>query len=157
MIMLNFLLDASYGASWVEYGGGATLLSYGIQPPKGRATAEDWEEVREAFSKLVPASHLKFLTEAALKFQAGDYLFVHAGVKPGTPLEDQGAETLLWIRKEFLASPRACEYVVVHGHTPTEAAVNQQWRIGVDTGAYATGVLTCVRLNQTTRKIINAI
>jgi serine/threonine protein phosphatase 1 len=156
MIMLNFLLDPLYGPSWVEYGGGATLLSYGLQPPKSRTSNEDWEEIRQAFSKVVPASHLKLLTEASLKFQAGDYLFVHAGVKPGTPLADQGAETLLWIRKEFLVATKACEYVVVHGHTPTEEAVNQTWRIGVDTGAYATGMLSCVRLNNTSRKIISA-
>jgi serine/threonine protein phosphatase 1 len=156
MIMLNFILDAHYGGSWVEYGGGATLLSYGVQPPKARISTDEWEEIRAAFTQVVPASHLKLLTEVELKFQAGDYLFVHAGVKPGTPLEDQGAETLLWIRKEFLLAPKACDYVVVHGHTPTESAVNQAWRIGVDTGAYATGMLSCVRLNQATRKIISA-
>ena len=156
MIMLNFLLDPAYGPSWVEYGGGATLLSYGIQPPSQRASNEEWEEAKQGISKAIPAAHLKLLTEASLKFQAGDYLFVHAGVQPGVPIDIQGAETFLWIRKEFLVANRACEYVVVHGHTPTEAAVNEAWRIGVDTGAYATGMLTCVRLHGSSRKIMSS-
>jgi serine/threonine protein phosphatase 1 len=76
----------------------------------------------------------------------GDYAFVHAGVRPGVAIEAQAERDLLWIRQEFLQAPGPFGRVIVHGHTPTEEAELTRHRLGVDTGAYATGVLTAVRL-----------
>ena len=85
----------------------------------------------------------------------GDYIFVHAGVRPGVPIEHQDAHDLLWIRKDFMEAPRAFERtVVVHGHTPAAEPAEGPGRIGVDTGAYATGVLTAVRLEDDRRSFI---
>ncbi len=144
--LVQFLREPGYGVSWVEYGGAATLGSYGVQVPALRTDPEAWEAVRDAFAAVLPAAHLELLSGLEVMLQADDYLFVHAGVNPGVPLSEQGAQEFLWIRAPFLDSEKACEYVVVHGHTPEEEPSNKRWRIGVDTGAYATGILTGVRL-----------
>lgn len=152
----QFLLDSSYGPGWMAFGAAATLAAYGISIPSDLTTAEKWRELRREAARKVPASHVRLLYEAKLSFTAGNYFFVHGGVRPGVPLNDQGADTFLWIRDEFLAAPKSCDFVVVHGHSAREDATNQTWRIGVDTGAYATGILTAVRLRETTREIIQA-
>jgi serine/threonine protein phosphatase 1 len=144
--LLQFLREPGYGVSWVEYGGAATLGSYGVSVPAMRTDPEAWEAVRDAFAEALPRAHLELLAGLRVSLQADDYFFVHAGVNPDTPLEAQGPQEFLWIRAPFLASEKACDYVVVHGHTPEEEPSNRRWRIGLDTGAYATGVLTGVRL-----------
>ncbi len=154
--MLLFLEDATFGPTWTQHGGGATLASYGVAPPVGRADAAVWEATRLAFREALPPAHLAFLQGANLSLVRGDYVFVHAGVRPGVTLEDQDPHDLMWIRQDFLSSRRACDKVVVHGHTPTEAPELEPWRIGVDTGAYATGTLSAVRLTGADRAILQA-
>lgn len=151
--LLDFLENADCGPVWAEFGGLATLTSYGIQPPADRNETEDWEAVRLAFLAALPERHLRLLRQSQMIFSAGDYLFVHAGIRPGQPLSEQDEDTFLWIRGAFLKADRAGEQVVVHGHTPDEVVHNAHWRIGLDTGAYATGVLSAVRLVGSTRKI----
>jgi serine/threonine protein phosphatase 1 len=143
--LLGFLADPSAGAAWVEHGGRETLLSYGVSLPH-RPSPEEWEEVREQFASALPQDHLRFFQSLDLFQTRGDYVFVHAGVKPGVPLADQEEHDLLWIRDEFLQSGRLGEKVVVHGHTPVERPAVTNVRIGIDTGAYATGVLTALKL-----------
>lgn len=145
--LLSFLDDPRFGAAWSEHGGGATLLSYGVAPPRLKSDEAGWTQTHAAFREALPADHLDFFRELDLVRELGDYVFVHAGVKPGRPLERQLERDLLWIREEFLAlaEPLAGR-VVVHGHTPMEEPQTTRGRIGVDTGAYATGVLTAVRL-----------
>ncbi len=152
--MLHFLDDPMAGPSWVEYGGGQTLDSYGVRPPVGRAEAEAWEQTRVAFRAAFPPAHETFLRQLELMAAYGDYVFVHAGVKPGLPLERQTAADLLWIRNEFLDNPHGLKATVVHGHTPVEEVFLGRQRINVDTGAYATGVLTAVRLDGGEPKVI---
>lgn len=152
--MLLFMTTPHVGPAWVEHGGDATLVSYGLSLPQGR-TREDWEGLSEAFKAAVPQRHVDLLETMKVTFQSADYLFVHAGVKPGVPLADQDRSAFLWIRQEFLNSKKSCEYVVVHGHTPEPAIANDPWRIGLDTGAYATGVLSAVRLSDTEREFIS--
>lgn len=152
--LLGFLEDASVGPVWVDHGGGATLLSYGIQPPVNRGDGKAWEAARLALVAELPARHLTLLADTRLIYQAGDYLFVHAGIRPGQPLETQNEDTFLWIRHSFLNVERAGVQVVVHGHTPAETVHNGAWRIGLDTGAYATGILSAVYLNGTQRQVI---
>ena len=144
--MLLFLDDPSFGPSWMQHGGGATLASYGVFPPLARSDEAAWVAARDAFAEALPARHLAFLKAMRLYLEWGDYVLVHAGVRPGVPLERQSEQDLLWIRQEFLSRSKAVDRVVVHGHTPAEEPQLTRWRIGVDTGAYATGVLTAVRL-----------
>lgn len=154
--MLQFLDDPAFGPTWVAHGGGPTLASYGVFPALGQADEAAWTATRDAFAEALPPGHLRFLQSLDLYIELGDYLFVHAGVRPGVPISLQSEQDLLWIRGDFLSRARACERVVVHGHTPTEAPELSRWRIGVDTGAYATGVLTAIRLSGDAQSMLQA-
>ena len=154
--MLTFLQDANFGPTWSEHGGAQTLVSYGVSAPMLRMDDEQWEAARQAFAEALPVDHLRFLRTLSLTATFGDYLFVHAGLRPGIALEDQEEHDLLWIRQEFLNAPRPFEKIVVHGHTPAEEAYIGPHRVGIDTGAYATGVLTAVRLDGADQRLIQA-
>jgi serine/threonine protein phosphatase 1 len=156
LFMIKFALDITDGPAWLNYGGLATLASYGINPPADKTNPEDWQTLQDELLLKIPRDHLQLLSHAKIYFIAGDYLFVHGGVQPGVPVEEQTIDTMLWIRGEFLASPKSCDYVVVHGHSAKATADNLQWRIGVDTGAYATGVLTTIRLSGRERRVFQA-
>jgi serine/threonine protein phosphatase 1 len=145
--LLSFLQSPDAGPAWVEFGGGETLLSYGVNRPAGRGDPETWRATQIEFQKNFPTEHLAFMRDLELAVTYGDYLFVHAGVRPGVPLEQQDPQDLLWIRGDFLNRPHRLGHVVVHGHTPVEDAFVGAARINIDTGAYATGVLTAVRLH----------
>jgi serine/threonine protein phosphatase 1 len=119
---------------WLENGGAETLASYGADP----AIAGWWE--------LIPEEHLDLLRECRLSWSAGDYLFVHAGIRPEVPLDAQDPFDLLWIREPFLSWAEPLPAVVVHGHTPTPAPALRENRIGIDTGACFGGPLTCLVL-----------
>ncbi|MHB8287079.1 MAG: metallophosphoesterase family protein [Caulobacteraceae bacterium] len=152
--LLSFLEDASVGPTWVGYGGGATLASYGVDAPPVGAPLDDWEETQALFAGALPPEHLAFFHNLELIRVIGDFAFVHAGVRPGAPLSEQTPQDLLWIRDDFTQSHARHEKVVVHGHTPTEAPYDGATRIGVDTGAYATGVLSAVRLMGSSRRFL---
>jgi len=154
--LLRFLDDPEAGPAWLQHGGRETLISYDVAPPLDSDPMETWARVRDAFAAALPLDHHRFLSSLGLWATAGDYLFVHAGVKPGVPLLEQTENDLLWVRDSFLRSPRALDKVVVHGHTPFESPQVQPGRIGVDTGAYATGVLTAVKLVGCDRTFIQA-
>ncbi len=150
--LLRFLTEPDFGDTWREWGGGATCASYGVAYMANSAAI--WEEVRDAFARAIPPEQVAALRGLPVSFQAGDYLFVHAGVNPDRPLDEQDGETFMYIRGRFLRSEKACDYVVVHGHTPVPEPENLEWRIGVDTGIYFTGVLTAVRLLGETRTLL---
>jgi len=152
--LVKFILDCKNGSSWMDYGGLETLASYGLKPPRNQNDQSQWDQLLKDMLKAIPREHLRMLYNAKLSFIAGNYLFVHAGIKPGVPVAQQEPETMLWIRDEFLSARQACEYVVVHGHSIKQHPDNLAWRIGVDTGAYANDVLTAVRLFGTERAII---
>ena len=95
-------------------------------------------------AKSIPKAHLEFLKSLDLSFSCGDFLFVHAGIRPGVPIREQTEEDLLWIREEFLSCEEPFEKFVVHGHTPVHMPDIRSNRINIDTGAFATGRLTCV-------------
>jgi len=154
--MLTFLEEPGFGPTWLEHGGGATLASYGVAPPMSRNEPQAWIDARQALADAMPEAHLDFLKALELIRTEGDYAFVHAGVRPGAPLDQQTERDLLWIRYEFLDAPGPFEKVIVHGHTPTEEPQIFRHRLGVDTGAYATGVLTAVRLQGESRSLIQA-
>ncbi len=154
--MLEFLADATFGPVWAQHGGGATLLSYGVEPPSNRMDHGQWERARLALLGALPSAHLAFLNGLQLFERRGDYLFVHAGIRPGVPLEDQSARDMMWIRREFLDHGKPLGHVVVHGHTPESEPFEGVHRIGVDTGAYYSGRLTAVRLSGDTRGFVQA-
>lgn len=144
--LLTFLKYPEFGPQWLQFGGAPTLLSYGVNPPTARAEPEIWVETAEAFLGSIPSDHIEFYQNLGLAYRLGGYFFVHAGIRPGKPIESQKDQDLLWIRSEFLEDRRALPVVVVHGHSPDMEPYSDHRRIGVDTGAYATGRLTAVRL-----------
>jgi len=145
--MLAFLDDPRTGQVWAEFGGLQTLASYDVAAPAVRSDLEAWEVTRQAFIAATPPAHVAFLKALELYVVAGDYVFVHAGLRPGVPLAGQTEQDLLWIRREFLEATRPFEKKVIYGHTPQRDAVVEPHRIGIDTGAFVTGVLTALRLS----------
>lgn len=144
--MLDFLADASAGPAWVQYGGGETLAGYGVKAPSARAGAQAWQDAQAALIEAMPDHHRTFLERLEPYVVVAPYIFVHAGVDPAKPLAAQTEQDFYWIREKFLNSSRRFEYTVVHGHTPEQDYHHDDRRIGIDTGAYLTGVLTAVRL-----------
>lgn len=154
--MEAFLADPMVGPSWCDYGGRDTLVSYGVSPPPMRGDPEAWAEASKALFQAMPAHHHDFLASQEMSVSIGDYFFAHAGARPGVPLINQAAEDLMWMRQPFLDHPAPFELVVVHGHTPAEAVHSDARRIGVDTGAYATNILSAVRLEGEARDLLQA-
>ena len=150
---LDFLKDPATGAHWVDNGGDATLSSYGVEAV-GKAAA-DMAALCEKLRQNMPDEHLAFLEELAVTHLEGDYLFVHAGIRPGVPLSRQSDEDLLWIREPFLDAADPHEFVVVHGHTPVKAPEVHDNRIAVDTGAVWSGRLTAVVLHDEEQSFIH--
>jgi serine/threonine protein phosphatase 1 len=154
--LLTFLENAAFWPLWAEHGARETLLSYGVSPPARGSDAEAWERARGALIAALPAEHRAFLDGLQLCAQRGDYMCVHAGVRPDQPLDEQAEQDMLWIREDFLKSQRRLDKVIVHGHTPASEAYVGDHRIGLDTGAYATSVLTAIRLCGEERTVIQA-
>jgi serine/threonine protein phosphatase 1 len=140
--LLEFLKDPTILNAWQRCGGLETLVSYGLEP-SFNFSPEDQESLAASLADRLPAHHHKFLNALPLSFALGDYFFVHAGVRPGIALSNQRAEDLLWIREDFLRYEGGFGKVVVHGHTPVSEPEIRNNRINIDTGAYATGNLTC--------------
>lgn len=144
--LLRFLDEPRHGAAWCDYGGRETLASYGVEAPEAADDSAGWAAASARFAEVLPASHLELLKGMAVTYEAGDYFFCHAGARPGVPLGEQVESDLLWIRGSFLEDKRRFEKVIVHGHSVGEEVQADHRRIGVDTGAYATGALTAVKL-----------
>jgi serine/threonine protein phosphatase 1 len=145
-IFLNFLENASLLSLWLNLGGQSTLLNYRVASPGSDFSGERAEAVRLAVLDAMPQEHLSFLKNLKPYVQIGDFLFVHAGIRPGIPLDKQKDEDLFWIRYEFTTSRRDHGIKIVHGHTINDKVQERANRIGIDTGAYATGTLSCAVL-----------
>ena len=126
-------------------GGRATIQSYGVAEPK---YFTEMEETRKQFIAALPAEHLAFFQNLKLHHTIADYFFVHAGVHPNKPLDRQQEQDYLWIREPFLSSSNNYGKVIVHGHTITANPEFKANRIGIDTGAYWSGVLTAIALHE---------
>ena len=137
---------------WLRFGGAECAASYGLAPAKLRAMAPRSAAAR--VRSAVPAAHRQFLRGLADSFTAGDYLFVHAGIRPGIALEEQTLKDLRWIRVPFLDHDEPHAKVVVHGHSITDEVEFRAGRIGVDTGAYRSGLLSAVVLEGTERRVL---
>ncbi len=149
----QFLNDPTALSEWRYNGGLETLLSYGLVPSVHMDFAEQ-ARLAAAFRRALPESHRLFLGSLEPSFTCGDYFFVHAGVRPGIPLAKQHEEDLLWIRGDFLLCETDFGKIVVHGHTPVCEPDIRPNRINIDTGAYATGQLTCLMLEGDKRQFI---
>lgn len=150
--LLRFLQQPEAGPDWLRYGGAETLASYGVSPALGGEAR--MRRLAAELTARMPEAHRAFFEALEPYAAIGDYAFVHAGVMPGAPLERQTLDALLWIREPFLSSSAWHGRVIVHGHTITDTPDDRFNRIGVDTGAYASGVLTCVVLEGAERRFI---
>lgn len=144
---LEYLADPLASSSRLHWlndrmGGDMTLASYGITG----ASARTPEKTHDAFLRAVPESHLNFLTGLKTSFQQGNYLFVHAGIRPGIALAQQDLMDLIWIREGFLDSDADHGAIVVHGHTVVPQVEHAGNRIDIDTGAVFYGQLSCLVL-----------
>jgi serine/threonine protein phosphatase 1 len=149
-MMVAFMSNPEIGPKWFAIGGAATVASYGL-PWHG---AHELPRLARELAERLPRTHGAFLSTLAIRHRIGDYLFVHAGVRPGVPLDRQAESDLLWIREPFLRSNAHHGAVVVHGHTPVEYPEERENRIGIDTGAVFTGVLTCLVLEGRERRFL---
>ena len=140
---------------FIKHGGRETILSYPIDPAVYRELT--LEETQGLVRAIVPEADLAFMRGFEDRFVIGDYLFVHAGIMPGVPLEAQKTEYLRWMREPFLSYKGDHGWCVVHGHTITDDVVVTPNRIGIDTGAYASGRLTALGLEGTARWLIQAV
>jgi serine/threonine protein phosphatase 1 len=155
-MLIDFLLDSRNGGQWMACGGAATLASYDVDPPRRRTDAEAWAAASVELGEKLPPSHRDFFEATVLAAAFGDYLLVHAGVRPGVAIEDQRAEDLFAIREAFLNHPNPLPgHAVVFGHTPFPEPINRTTMIGIDTGAFASGVLTAVRLFENGRRFLS--
>ncbi len=145
-LLLDFLDGSVLFRDWMAYGGDATLYSYGVGLKGPRIRPESHDEMLEKFHTNLPNHHTDFYRNLSLTNSEGDYFFAHAGVRPGVALAEQTETDILWIRNEFLDWDENFGKVVVHGHSITPAPDVRHNRIGIDTGAFATGQLTCLVL-----------
>lgn len=128
--------------SWLRFGGAECLKSYGADAR--RIAQQPDEEALESIRAAIPSEHVEFLNSFVDTCRFGDYLFVHAGIRPGVPIEEQLQSDLRWIREPFLLDDTDHGCVVVHGHTISEEVEERSNRIGIDTGAYRSGILTAL-------------
>ncbi len=152
-LLTAFLDDERVLDGWRSLGGLETVHSYGVDVGGARA-GRDFAKIRAEFVTRFPARHRQFLASLTSSIAIGDYFFCHAGVRPGVPLERQDRNDLLNIRGEFLSSQAEHGKLVVHGHTPSLVPEIRSNRIGIDTGAYATGRLTCLVLEKEHRRFL---
>jgi serine/threonine protein phosphatase 1 len=145
-LFLDFLENAALLEMWLGLGGRSTLMSYGVQAPGSGFSPQRAETVRVELLEAVPQDHLEFLKNLKPYFKMGDYLFVHAGIRPKVPLKRQTCEDLFWSRNDVTTPEKDCGFRIIHGHTICERVQTRRNRIGIDTGAYATGILTCAVL-----------
>jgi serine/threonine protein phosphatase 1 len=138
---------------FVRIGGRATILSYGVA--EAEYDTLDFADLGRRLAELVPAEHIDFLKGFEDQIRIGDYLFVHAGIRPNVALDAQAGGDLRWIRSDFLDFRGSHEAIVVHGHTITEDVEERANRIGIDTGAFASGRLTALGLEGGERWFLN--
>jgi serine/threonine protein phosphatase 1 len=145
--------DAAMVQKWCSFGGAECLKSYGVDAKRlrGLPGADAVETIRRA----IPRHHVEFLEGFLDTCRFGDYLFVHAGIRPGVELEQQSQTDLRWIREPFLFDETDHGFTVVHGHTITSQVEERANRIGIDTGAYRSGVLTALVIDGSERRFID--
>jgi len=156
LIAIKCLSDRGLFDQWLRLGGLETLVSYGI-PAETLASGRKITELQAAFHNALPPAHFRFFRDLQSSFACGDFFFAHAGVRPNVDLSQQKESDLLWIREEFLWSDEDFGMIVVHGHPPTLEVEVGPNRINIDTGAYATGRLTCLVIEDESLSVIDTL
>jgi len=151
--MLDFLAHPQSAAAWLTFGGNVTLLSYGVGLGRMQMSRQV-EVLRDEFQAKLPPVHLEFLATCRLMHREGNYCFAHAGIRPGIALEEQVAEDLMWIREDFTGSRADHGCIVVHGHSISEEVELLPNRIGIDTGAFYSGLLTALVLEGAGQRLL---
>lgn len=141
-------------ASWLKFGGAECAESYGMDVAALRRLDE--VSALALVKAKVPRAHRDFLEHCADTFRFGDYLFVHAGIRPGIAIDEQDRSDLRWIRDPFLSDAKDHGFVVVHGHTIVERVEERPNRIAIDTGAYHSGILTCLVVEEGERRYLTS-
>ena len=145
VLVEEFLRNPESFATWRHVGGIETLLSYGIRPSFNPDAAEQ-AMLAQQLAEMLPPIHRRFFGNLKRSFSCGDFFFVHAGVRPGVPLSQQTDDDLFWIRDEFLHSDKKFGKIIVHGHNPVMDVEFHSNRVNIDTGAFVTGRLSCLRI-----------
>jgi serine/threonine protein phosphatase 1 len=154
LLAIRCLTGRNLFDQWMRLGGYETLMSYGVSPDDladGSAIAR----LQAGFHDALPQAHFRFFRDLQTSFACGDFFFAHAGVRPQVELSEQKDQDLLWIREEFLNSTHDFGKIIVHGHTPAHEIEVQPNRINIDTGAFATGRLTCLVIEDTSLSVID--
>lgn len=142
----RFLVEPGVIEDWRQGGALATLHSYKV-PVADVMKGRNYDVASRAMAEALPTPHRHFIGGLKTSHVTDRYFFCHAGVRPGIPLASQTDEDLMWIRHEFLSSAEDFGSIVVHGHTPVAKPEVKPNRINIDTGAFATGRLTCIALD----------
>ena len=155
-VLLERFLDdpAKQLGVWLTYGGSDTMTSYGVNAEEVELGEDFNMHCRDLLLEAMPPRHRAFFRNLKLCVTMGDYFFVHAGVRPGVPLEDQIEDDLLWISKEFLEHDELFDKVIVHGHIPRKEPQIRDNRISIDTRAWFTGCLTAIMLEGIERELL---
>lgn len=154
--LILFLNDPLINSrSFLTYGGAECARSYGVQPVSLSASSTEMISFRDELSAAVPQSHIDFIDQLKIYQIEGDYMCVHAGLRPGTPIDQQIDNDLMTIRSDFIPNNGLYEKVIVHGHTPHYPIEIKPNRMNADTCAYDTGVLTCIVLEDDKYRILN--
>ncbi|QYA03906.1 serine/threonine protein phosphatase [Rhizobium sp. B21/90] len=146
----RFLQDPKSNLGWLDFGGVDTLRSYGVDAKHILKNGGGPDVLHRTVCQAIPDQHIDFLSSLPTMLKVGDMVFVHAGVRPGIPLVEQTDHDLLWIREPFLTEGPKLPLFVFHGHTVTAKPDFGKRRVGIDTGAFATGRLTVLKLSQGT-------
>ncbi|GMM91789.1 metallophosphoesterase family protein [Qipengyuania sp. MTN3-11] len=154
-MLLRALESKEVLREYMRYGGREMLLSYGVDRDDYDAATND--ELLAMLPQVLPEADLDFIRGFEDWIAIGDYLFVHAGIRPGVPIEEQSGREFYWIREPFLSHRKPHSHMVVHGHTITDRVEIRSNRIGIDTGAYGSGRLTAVALEKTDRRFVAAV
>lgn len=153
-VLLRILAgDVQLIRDWCSFGGAECLQSYGVDPAEIALLDED--EALARVRKAIPRNHVEFLESFVSRRRFGDYLFVHAGIRPGIDLDRQSEFDLRWIREPFLQDNSDHGFIVVHGHTISREVENRANRIGIDTGAYRSGILTALAIDGESRWLLD--
>jgi serine/threonine protein phosphatase 1 len=143
---LKFIFNPHQHLRWLDYGGDATLRSYGLELADYPDREGAMDALCAALRHAVPRYHVDFLQALPITLTSGDRLFVHAGIVPGIPLANQQDHDLIWIREPFLSQGPGLPLTVIHGHTAGKEPVFGKGRICIDTTCYATGRLTALKV-----------
>ncbi|WP_337271205.1 metallophosphoesterase [Oryzifoliimicrobium ureilyticus] len=155
-LFLHFINDPRGNLDWLEMGGRETLTSYGMDGNYVCAgTKAEAKMLQAELLYLIPTTHIDLLNKMPAYFKIGNYVFVHAGIRPSIPLENQSDEDLFWIREPFISMGPNLPFTFVHGHTPFREPSFGPGRIGIDTGAYVSGKLTVLKIYQNEANVLS--